>query len=204
MSPGATFERVYLALKASLVAGELRAGDPLEPKALGDDLSSSITPVRDALHRLVGERLVEAPRNDGFRVPVRSEAMVRDLYGWRGRLLLSALAHAAPLAGQAPSRDEASSAAKREGRSAAPLFLAIAELSGSGELRLAVGSANDRLQALQQAEASLIRTMSEELALLEESFAAGDFPHLRRLVADYHRRRERLVPEILSRTAPLT
>ena len=70
MSPGPIFERVYLALKAQVTSGAFAPGDRLEPAALGEALNASITPVRDALHRLVGERIVEAPRNEGNRKSV--------------------------------------------------------------------------------------------------------------------------------------
>jgi DNA-binding GntR family transcriptional regulator len=198
MSPGATFERVYLALKARIMSGTLPAGEPLEPRLLGEDLISSITPIRDALHRLVGERLVDAPRNHGFRVPVLSEAMVRDLYGWRTRLLLAALAHAP--AAQAPeiSAGDRHNAAS-ESRPAAALFLAIAGVSGSRELRLAMSSANDRLHALHQAEIDVLGGEDDELAELEQMLASGDRPGLRRLLVHYHRRREKHVSDIIAR-----
>ena len=58
MSPGATFERVYNEIKRMLAEGELLPGTPIEPALIGKEIASSITPMRDALHRLTGERLV--------------------------------------------------------------------------------------------------------------------------------------------------
>jgi DNA-binding GntR family transcriptional regulator len=71
MSPGQTFERVYLELKRQLHEGTRPPGTPLEPTAIGDELGTSFTPVRDALHRLVGESLVENPRHNGSRFRIR-------------------------------------------------------------------------------------------------------------------------------------
>jgi len=62
MIPGATFERVHAGLRARLHAGRFVLGEPLEPQHLADELNASITPVRDALQRLVGERLVGRDR----------------------------------------------------------------------------------------------------------------------------------------------
>jgi hypothetical protein len=90
MSPGATFERVYTELRRMLAEGELPPGSPIEPAAVGRQIASSITPVRDALHRLTGERLVEAPNHNGFRVPLITEAELRDLYQWHAQLLILA------------------------------------------------------------------------------------------------------------------
>src|SRR5438128_1521196 len=83
MSAGSTFERVYRALKDELLRGDHRPGDPLEPRHIGERLFASITPVRDALHRLAGERLIEASPHDGFRVPLMTEHGLRDLYRWQ-------------------------------------------------------------------------------------------------------------------------
>lgn len=60
MTPPGTFERVYAAIRQRLREGFYRPGDRLEPAALSDGLNASVTPVRDALHRLTGERLDEA------------------------------------------------------------------------------------------------------------------------------------------------
>src|ERR1700746_388476 len=90
ISPG-TFERVYAAIKARLRSGVYRPGERLEPAALADELNASVTPIRDALHRLTGERLVEAPRHEGFRVPMLTETTLRHLYAWHQDLLLLAI-----------------------------------------------------------------------------------------------------------------
>ena len=92
MSRPGTFERVYAAIKRQLREGVFRPGDRLEPAVLSEQLNASVTPVRDALHRPTGERLVEAPRHEGFRVPMLTETMLRHLYAWHRDLLLLALA----------------------------------------------------------------------------------------------------------------
>src|SRR5690349_3688178 len=89
-SPG-TFERVYAAIKQRLREGVYRPGERLEPALLAEELNASVTPVRDALHRLTGERLVETPRHEGFRVPMMTEPLLRFLYGWHLALLLLAV-----------------------------------------------------------------------------------------------------------------
>ena len=87
MSPGPTFERLYTELKRQLRAGTRPPGTPLEPTAIGDELGTSFTPVRDALHRLVGEGLVENPKHNGFAVPHPTEQALRELYAWSGEML---------------------------------------------------------------------------------------------------------------------
>jgi len=196
MSPGATFERVYLALKASIFSGELRPGEQLDPRALGEDLASSITPVRDALHRLVGERLVEAPRNDGFRVPLLSEASLRHLYGWNQELLALALrGPPAPSARSAPS----------EPAGMAELALAIAQRHPNPEIAFAVAQLNGRMAAVRAQEPALVSGIDAEMRQIRDSFEAGDAAALRRALATSHRRRLRIVPqlvEVLAGTQP--
>src|SRR4051812_18797565 len=88
MTPPGTFDRVYAAIRERLREGLYRPGDRLEPALLSDELNASVTPVRDALHRLTGERLLEAPRHEGFRVPMMTETLLRYLYAWHLDLLL--------------------------------------------------------------------------------------------------------------------
>ena len=193
MSPGPTFDRVYLALKEQLTSGRFAPGDHLEPATIGDDLNASITPVRDALHRLVGERLVEAPRNDGFRVPAPLEAELRDLYGWNGQLLELAL-RSAGFRSAAASPQEAHATYG----DAADFFRRIARMAGNPENEAAVKNLNHRLAALRVAENGLFEDVGEELAAMRDALDAADLAGVRRLIAVYHRRRQRCVPEILA------
>src|SRR3546814_13376697 len=54
-------------------------------------MDASATPVRDALHRLSGERIVDSWHQEGFRQPLLTEADLVDLYEWGGMLLALAL-----------------------------------------------------------------------------------------------------------------
>ena len=193
MSPGPTFDRVYLALKEQLTTGRFAPGDHLEPAAIGEELNASITPVRDALHRLVGERIVEAPRNDGFRVPAPLEAELRELYGWSGQLLeLAVRSSGFRSAAAAPAE------AKIAFTDAADFFRHISRLSGNAEHEATVQNLNDRLAALRLAESTIFDDGAEELNAMRAALEALDRSALRRQIGAYHRRRQRCVPEILA------
>lgn len=91
MSPAPVLERVYRALKAKLREGQYPMGYRLEASRIADELHASITPVRDVLNRLAGERLVQVSPGDGFSVPTLDEATIRDLLGWNGHIVLQVL-----------------------------------------------------------------------------------------------------------------
>ncbi|MET9148778.1 MULTISPECIES: GntR family transcriptional regulator [unclassified Streptomyces] len=69
-------DQVADALRAALIAGELRPGVIYSAPALAGELGVSATPVREAMLDLAREGLVEAVRNKGFRVTEMTE---RDL-----------------------------------------------------------------------------------------------------------------------------
>jgi DNA-binding GntR family transcriptional regulator len=60
--------QVTQALRAALVAGEMRPGRVYSAPALADQFGVSATPVREAMLDLAKEGLVEVVRNKGFRV----------------------------------------------------------------------------------------------------------------------------------------
>lgn len=196
--PG-TFERVYAALKQQLRDGRFRPGDRLEPAQLSDQLNASVTPVRDALHRLTGERLVEAPRHDGFRVPMLTETTLRHLFAWHRDLLLLAITsqrRRRALHGAAPDIDRPTgNHAERPGA----LFLAIAQGTGNPEHLFALEAVIDRLEPVQRLETLLLDAIEEETAEIVAAIESSDTRRLRVALVRYHRRRERIVPELLER-----
>lgn len=201
MSPGATFERVYHALKEQVVSGAFPPGTQLEPSALSADLVASITPVRDALHRLVGERLVHTPRGDGFRMPIYTEAALRDLYGWNQRLLQLGLVPRRTGAARASAQMMAAAGSEDPVAMTAELFEAIARLSGSGEHLVAVSAMNDRLEAVRRREVLLIAA-GAELEEMRAALVSGEPTLLRRLVGAFHRRRIARVALLLEQLQP--
>ena len=199
MSRPGTFERVYAAIRDQLREGRFRPGDRLEPAALSEQLNASVTPVRDALHRLAGERLVEAPRHKGFRVPLMTEAALRHLYAWHRDLVLLAIA-------SRPGREKRLGEALHrvlgtDSHEPAPdsIFTALAYGSGNPEHGAALEAVAERLQPLRRAESVLIDAAEQESAEIFDALRSADPRKLRNSLVRYHRRRQRLVPELLER-----
>ena len=195
MSPGATFERVYRELKRRLGENAWPPGTPIEPALVGPELGASITPVRDALHRLVGERLVEAPGHNGFRVPRPGEAALRDLYAWNGRVLALAVSRmrfeAGGAGGKPPEPVDVATAT-------AGLFLRITRAAGSDEHVRVVAQLNDRLASCRQVEPRALDEVAGEQQALHLLLDAGERTELNRALTRYHRRRIAAVPRILA------
>lgn len=196
MTPPGTFERVYAAIKQRLREGMYRPGDRLEPASLSDELNASVTPVRDALHRLTGERLVEAPRHEGFRAPVMTEIMLRHLYAWHLDLLLLALAKQGALCDDAILAPGAPTVIARDRQNA--LFLALARATGNPEHELAIQALTERLEPAQRIEEAFLDGTEAETQAIVEAIRARDRRALRRSLVQYHRRRERIVPQLLA------
>lgn len=185
MSPAHVLEPTYAAIKQRLMAGAWPCGFRIEAARLAELLGVSITPVRDSLNRLAGERMVEFVAGEGFRVPRLSEVDLRDLFGLNRILLLASLGRAA-----IPLRDGDSGVgiADRIGR----LFLDFAECPRNGELAAAVGALNDRLYLARTFETQIFADAEEELAAMK---AIANDRRSKRILLDklvrYHGRRER-------------
>ncbi len=199
MTPPGTFERVYAAIRQRLREGSFRPGERLEPALLSDELNASVTPVRDALHRLTGERMVEAPRHEGFRVPMMTETMLRHLYGWHLDLLLLALLkrRTDQLAQGRLFTDspEESPAYERQNE----LFLALARTAGNPEHVAALEALSDRLRPAQRLEQHFLDETQAETDEVVQALRMQDKKALRRSLVRYHRRRLRIIPELLAR-----
>ncbi|MBM3605911.1 MAG: GntR family transcriptional regulator [Alphaproteobacteria bacterium] len=79
-------DQVHAELSRQIIAGQLRPGDPLAETALAQRFSLSRTPVREALHRLASEGLVERGPRRAFLVRRMSHATLRDLFETLGEL----------------------------------------------------------------------------------------------------------------------
>ena len=53
------WDRAYASLRGALLAGRYRPGDRIVLRLVADDLGISLTPVRDAVNRLIAERVLE-------------------------------------------------------------------------------------------------------------------------------------------------
>ncbi len=183
MSPGPTFERVYLELKRQLREGTRPPGTPLEPAVIGDELGTSFTPVRDALHRLVGEGMVENPLHNGFAIPRLSEQALRDLYAWNGDVLtLAANRIRAPIE---LAVDPSASAAAQT----AALFRQIADGTGNSEHVRAVERLNERLEPYRRIEDRIFADAEDERLAIRALAAEASRSPLNRALARYHKRR---------------
>ena len=195
MNSGPTAERVYDALKRRVIGRMYRPGERLDPARLGEDLHSSVTPVRDALHVLAGEGLVETRTSDGFHVAPIDAPALQDLYQWNGQILLLAT-RVWPARG-CLIREETDDRDSLAAHAAAMLFTSIAARSANAEHLRAVHSANDRLEAVRMSEAMALPDPQAEIAAMTELLERGDTAGLRRSIAAYHRRRRRAAAEIV-------
>jgi DNA-binding GntR family transcriptional regulator len=188
-------ERIYDALRQRIVGGELLPGARLDPSRLAADLNSSATPVRDALHRLLGEQLVAAWPQEGFHVPICSEGTLRDLHGWSLDILFAAARPAIPTSYRRPEDMELPRSDDHAERVDA-LFDAIVSASGNLQHREAMADVNARLHAYRRIEPHLIHDTADEVDKMTSLWTRGDSTPLRQALASYHKRRVRLVPDI--------
>ena len=193
MNSGPTSERVYGALRERILANAFAPGARLDPAVLASELASSVTPVRDALHLLAGEQLVEVRPGDGFHLPHLTGPGLDDLYALNAEMLLLAmrrrLSPAADLA--SPPDVEQSDLASWT----AILFGWLARHSVNAEHGHIVRAINDRLHAVRTVEPNVLPGIQDELEAITD--ATGSTAALRKEIAAYHRRRRRQAFEIV-------
>lgn len=190
MSPIQAMDRSYATLKRMLCEGRLPPGHRLEANRLADELGVSMTPVRDVLHRLVGERLVEASSGEGFHVPRLNEKALRDLYEWNAALLSIAVR---TMRRPIPDTDTPPlwQVPQGAGRTTA-LFARLAVAAPNGEIAAAVAGTSDRLHPYRMVEPLVLAPDEHELDRIALS-GAGQAQAIRR----YHLRRIRAVAALI-------
>jgi DNA-binding FadR family transcriptional regulator len=193
--PG-TFERVYSAIRDRLREGRYRPGERIEPALLSDELNASVTPVRDALHRLTGERLVEAPPHEGFRAPMMTETLLRYLYSWHLDLLLLVLMkqRASALSADVAPDGRPNLSGYRVQNA---VFAELARATGNPEHVAALKSIAERLEPVQRLEQLFLDGTETETGEILRSLHGHDRKALRSGLIRYHRRRLQIVPKLL-------
>ena len=185
MAPSHVLEPTYDSLRRQLLRGAWPAGTRLEAARLADDLGVSITPVRDSLYRLTGERLVLSSVGEGFRVPPVDEAEFRDLTNWHRALIGLVLSPGWSIPKDLAVPHGHDGLTERS----ALLFLTVASTSGSGEISWAVSNASARLARYRRSEEVVLTDVSEELDAIESALMKRERSLVLRLVKSYHRRR---------------
>ena len=201
MAPEAvTAERIYLDLKEEMLRGRYLPGIALNVQAIADEHGMSISPVRDGLQRMIGERLLAARAGGGFECPRLSEDAARDLYLWHEQLVRWAIRGRRPAVGRIDLLGEIIRLDPDDqvgiASVTAELFYRIGEASGSIEHMLAVRSAGERLHVLRLHETPLDNRKAE-LKRLAAVTKSGQVAPLRRAISLYHRRRLRFLEQIV-------
>ncbi|MCE5263303.1 MAG: GntR family transcriptional regulator [Deltaproteobacteria bacterium] len=76
-------ERTYEYLKSVILSGRFKPGERLAEEHLAEELGVSRTPVREALHKLEQDGLIEPLETRGFCIPQGSPEEVADLFDLR-------------------------------------------------------------------------------------------------------------------------
>ncbi|MGH7642201.1 MAG: GntR family transcriptional regulator [Candidatus Dormibacteria bacterium] len=98
-------DRARRSIRASIVAGEIEAGEIYPVTHFATKLGVSATPIREALFDLAGAGIVQSVRNRGFRVPVLSDSDLDELLDLRMLLERPAVVRFAAKRGLADPRE---------------------------------------------------------------------------------------------------
>ena len=186
-------DRIYIALKAKLAEGHYPPGMRIEIQRVADENRSSATPVREVLAQLVGEGLLEAQAQGGFRAAHLDALALASLYRWNGIILggafdLIVATNPVPVLKQAALASAVSTAAGGAA-TIASLFAAIAQASGNEDVSKAVNLVSSRLSFVRLVEPMILKMVPQEISDLLRLASNSHIPALRRRIAAYHRRR---------------
>ena len=79
-------EKTYEYLKSNILSGSFKPGTRLTEEHLAEELGVSRTPVREALHKLEQDGLIEPLESRGFCIPLDSPEEIEDLFDLRAVL----------------------------------------------------------------------------------------------------------------------
>lgn len=186
------FSAALDALKGRLREGHLISGEPLTITELAHELGLSATPVREALSRLAGERLIEDRRGRGYFAPRLDVSDLVELYGLRRLYLVEALSVDVGASKFPPP--EASDRTQLAAVQMAQLFDWIVARAGDRALFDAYRQVGERLVPALRVEGEVF-ALADELAELGQ--ALDDPSRLRTILARLHATRRARAAEVM-------
>lgn len=194
-----TQERVYRALKADFLAGLFEPHRRMDLAAIADRYGASKTPVREAIFRLIGERLLAPHKDGGFMIALPPRGMLTHLYSWNEQLLLAGL-HAAK-AERLRERlhalyQEIAVQPRPPAMIVAAAFLAVGEATGNPEFVHQIDATNGLLHYPRLGEEVVFPDLPREAAAMVKMNGNGFQKNMRRRILNYHRRRFEQVQRI--------
>ena len=204
--------RVYQAIKASIIAYDFPQGRRIYLEPIADDLGVSTTPVREALNRLAAEDLViKAPRKGFIAISLSADNLL-------GHYELTRLLLAHELGGldaaarrKLPEFEPIARVLYKLNRRArsnvnilaaytGEIFSLIASLGENAEVISSIGRANDHLYYIRTVECHFLQNVHSELVLLCELLLAGHCEKLLQAIHSYHDTRIESLPALLEFT----
>ncbi|WP_375208130.1 GntR family transcriptional regulator [Hyphococcus sp.] len=192
-------EIAYDKLTDTILSGALAPGARLDANVIAAREGVSPTPIRCALNRLVGAGLLISHAKEGFFTPACTEQDLRDAYESVAALLGLAIssAEAAPRK-KARKPDIATANEDAVALRTERAFRDIMALCGNRRLLHAFDSVNPHLRPARHLEMHWIPNAPSELGRICEARDSLDFAELKKRIDAYHRRRIRLVREIVA------
>ncbi len=208
-SEAANGDRVYLAIKACVIAFDFPPGQRIYLEPLAEDLGVSTTPVREALNRLAAEDLViKAPRK-GFIAMRLCPDTLRSYHELTKLLLIHELEQLGPkkrakLAEFEPiatvlyklNRSTIASAETLAGYTG-EIFCHIASLGNNAHVTRSIDRASDHLHYIRTLECRHWQNTQSELIRICELLLGRHCDELLQVLMDYHDTRIELLPKLL-------
>lgn len=205
-----TAEAPYRRLKDLILRNHYQPGMHLKVADLADELGVSTTPVREALNRLVVERLIDGAPGLGFFARQPSELEIRNLYDMNQWYLGLALSEAEKATAQ-PDSSRISALTSvlngvrpgdREGEESianatGEFTLLVAEQARNSEIFRSVSNINDRLYYVRVCESRLMKDAVSQLQIMFQQFHARQIDTLRQSIKAYHEARTALLPDLM-------
>ena len=204
-------DHIYLSLKEKIIAYEFSQGKRIYIGPLAEQFGVSTTPVRESLHRLAAEGLVIRAQQKGFFAMTLCEKNVREQYEVTRQILCDSLDRLSPAEqdrmhdfeplaavstriGRHGGRSDAGTLAALTGN----LFASIANFTNKSYVELSIDRANDHLYYVRTLECRQLEHVPSELSCLCELFQKAEIGELVAAIGDYHDRRLKLLPSLLT------